>query len=405
MDTQSKSLLSVAPLFLVLFIDSMGLGLLFPILSTMLIDRQSTFLVGDYSDQMRQFLYAITVSIFMLCWFFGAAFLGDLSDKTGRRKSLLICLFGACFGYFISAIAVPLSSLTLLILGRVIAGFTAGSQPIAQAAIVDVSTEEHKARNIGYILLAVSLGFVAGPIFGGVLSDAKLSPYFNFSTPLYFASIISLINAFLLWFFFKETFHKTEKVKLKLHRAIEIFVSAFQHKKVWKLSIVFLVMIFGWSCFFSFVPMNMYYRFHFETVGNSAYMGAMGLGFSIGCGYLVDVLTKRFDKKPIVIVTALLAALTVFLTALQAKLSVIFVLAFFTGISMACAYSVILVLFSDLVSSEEQGWVMGVTGSIMALSFGITSLGIGSIAHYNPELPIYIASVGLALSGILLGFL
>ncbi|ATN85195.1 hypothetical protein AYO29_01045 [Coxiella burnetii str. Schperling] len=102
----------------------------------------------------------------MICWFFGAAILGDLSDTVGRKKALLVCLIGSFLGYLLSAFAVGIHSLTFLILGRVIAGFTAGSQPIAQAAIVDVSSEAHKARNIGLILLAISLGLSSGPSLG-----------------------------------------------------------------------------------------------------------------------------------------------------------------------------------------------------------------------------------------------
>ena len=167
MMSQQKSLLQMFPLFLALFIDGMGLALLFPILNGMIISPHSHFLPVDTSATMRNFLYGFTVSIFMLCWFFGAAVLGDLSDKVGRKKSLLICLVGACLGYFLSAVAVLYSSFLWLIIGRIIAGFTSGSQPIAQAAIVDVSSDIHKARNIGLILLAVSLGFVLGPILGG----------------------------------------------------------------------------------------------------------------------------------------------------------------------------------------------------------------------------------------------
>ncbi|AML48313.1 hypothetical protein AYM02_02945 [Coxiella burnetii] len=88
------------------------------------------------------------------------------------KKGAVGCLIGSFLGYLLSAFAVGIHSLTFLILGRVIAGFTAGSQPIAQAAIVDVSSEAHKARNIGLILLAISLGFIIGPIIGGVLSDS-----------------------------------------------------------------------------------------------------------------------------------------------------------------------------------------------------------------------------------------
>src|SRR3990167_9514251 len=133
---------AIAPLFLVLFIDGMGLSLLFPVLNSIIVDPHSDFLATSVFDSTRDLLYGVTVGIFMICWFFGAAFLGDLSDMIGRKKALMICLMGSFLGYLLSAFAVLAHSLLFLIIGRVVAGFTAGSQPIAQAAIVDISEPE-----------------------------------------------------------------------------------------------------------------------------------------------------------------------------------------------------------------------------------------------------------------------
>src|SRR5262249_44495057 len=150
--------------------------------------------------------------IYMFCWFFGAALLGDYSDQVGRKKALMICLIGAFLSYLLSAFAVETQSLALLLVGRIVAGITAGSQSIAQAAIVDMSSPEHKARNLGTMLFAISLGFVFGPLAGGVLSDHSLLPIFTYAMPFYFAAGISFINAVLLFFLFKETFVQTQKV-------------------------------------------------------------------------------------------------------------------------------------------------------------------------------------------------
>jgi len=400
----NRYLLANLPLFIVLFIDSMGLGLLFPILNNVIVDPASAFLSATTSGATRDFLYSLTVGLFMLSWFFGAAILGDLSDTVGRKKALIICLLGSFVGYFVAAVSIWLHSLPLLILGRVIAGFTAGSQPIAQAAIVDISPPEHKARNIGYILLAISLGFVFGPIFGGVLSDAKLVSWFTFSTPLNFAAIVSFFNAALLWLTFKETSHVTGKIYLKFHRAIQIFISAFQRRTIRYISLVFLVLIFGWSDFFTFISMFVMDRYHFSPLMICLYMGALGLGFAIGCGLLVDFCANRYAHKQTVIVSTALTAAGVLLMLLVYNQVLAWIIATFIGAVMALAYSTTLIIFSNQVGEDEQGWVMGVTGSIMALSFGINSFLTGLVAHYGPSLPIALSVLGLSLSGLLMGF-
>lgn len=390
------------PLFLVLFIDGMGLGLLFPILNTIIIEPQAGFLPESLSMTLRDFYYGLTIGIFMICWFFGAAILGDLSDNVGRKKSLMICLIGAFLGYLLSAFAIMIHSFWTLLLGRIIAGFTAGSQPIAQAAIVDVSTEEEKPRNIGLILLSVSLGFVFGPIFGGLLSNSNLVSWFDFTMPMYFAAAISLLNAIILNFSFKETFVKAKgPLKIRWNHSINIFISAFKHPSITRYSIVLLVMIFGWSNYFSFIPLYLLETYHYGAMENSFFLAILGLGFSIGC-YSVQVFTRSFRFDNIVIVGLSITALQVLISLISTAEWVVWVATFIIGISLSVAYSVLLTIFSNHVSSDEQGWVMGVTGSIMALCFGVTSVFTGLIAQVGASLPMLLAFIGLSLSALIL---
>lgn len=400
---KEKSLSVMFPLFLVLFIDGMGLGLLFPILNTILIEPDAGFLAVDTSLNWRDFYYGLTIGIFMICWFFGATILGDLSDNIGRKKSLMICLIGGFLGYLLSALAILSHNFWLLLLGRIIAGFTSGSQPIAQAAIVDISPEEHKARNIGLILLSVSLGFVFGPIFGGFLSNNHLVSWFNFETPMYFAAALSLINALLLFFLFSETFSKgTGKIVIQWHQAMTIFISAFKHDGIKKYSVVLLVMIFGWSNYFSFISLYLTQIHHYSIMENSLFLAVLGMGFSLGCGYLVNFCTKRFHFESVVIIGLAITASCVLLTLLINQEWVAWVAALIIGMSLSVAYSVLLTIFSNQVDQNEQGWVMGVTGSIMALCFGLTSIFTGLIAQVGAVLPMLLATSGLAGAALLL---
>lgn len=402
---KNKSLMSMFPLFLVLFIDGMGLGLLFPIINTILIEPNAGFLAEGTSDMVRNFYYGLTIGIFMICWFFGAAILGDLSDSIGRKKSLMICLIGAFAGYFLSAIAIMCHSFWMLILGRMIAGFTAGSQPIAQAAIIDVSSDENKSRNIGMILLSISLGFVFGPIFGGLLSNPELVSWFGFTVPMYFAAAISLFNAVILALMFEETLSTVKKkVAIRWHHSISIFISAFKHPAITRYSIVLLVMIFGWSNYFTFIPLYLLQTYHYSVMQNSFFLAVMGLGFSVGCGFVVEIFTRRCNFDNIVIGGLAITALQIFIFLISDQQWVLWVTTFIIGISLSVAYSVLLTIFSNQVDDNEQGWVMGVTGSIMALCFGVSSVFTGLVAHVGAILPMFLAFGGLSLSAIILYF-
>ena len=399
------SLARIAPLFLVLFIDGMGLSLLFPIINSIIIDPSSHFLPFFMPLATREFLYGLVIGIYMICWFFGAAILGDLSDICGRKKSLMICLAGACIGYGLSGIAIGASSIVLLIVGRVIAGFTAGSQPIAQAAIVDVSSEEHKARNIGFILLSVSMGFILGPLLGGVLSDNHVVSWFSFSTPMYFAALLSLLNMLLLQMLFKETFVKSTPIKIKLSRAVTVFIEAFQHKKIRKLSIVMLFMILGWSNYYTFIPFYVHEKFHYTTLQQAYFMAMLGIGFSIGSAFLVDYFSKRFNNRNNVLVGMIIAAIFIGFVLFNINEVADWFFTIIIAASICVAYSIIITLFSDEVGPDEQGWVMGVMGSLMAFCFGVTAVLTGVLVQLGINLPLILAMSGLLLAAVLMLFL
>jgi MFS transporter, DHA1 family, tetracycline resistance protein len=401
---RNKSLAGAMPLFLVIAVDSMGLGLLFPILSSMIIDPNSVFLAHSASVFKRELIYGMIIGIYMICWFFGAAILGDLSDVVGRKRSLVVCLFGACAGYILSGVAIGMHSVVLLIAGRVIAGFTAGSQPIAQAAIVDISSEEKKARNIGFILLAVSVGFVIGPLVGGVTSDHRIVSWFNFSTPMYVAAVVSLLNALLLWITFKETHTITRQVKIRLYYAIQVVVEAFRHKKIRYLSLVLLVFISGWGEYFGFITQFLLRRYHYSPLEASLFMMVMAIGFSIGFGVLVDWFSTRVSLKKCVIGGLVISGVMTIITFSTFVPALAWVFSVVIGMTIALAYSDIVTLFSNQVDDSEQGWVMGVTNAVMALSFGITTFFTGFAAQYGASVPLIWGAAGMLIAAGLMVF-
>lgn len=402
MQKQTSFILNAGPLLLVLFIDGMGLGLVFPILNDLIFSPTSNFLSTDnFSTVSYNVLYGVIIGIFMLCWFFGAAILGDLSDQIGRKKSLLICLVGAFLSYMLSAYAVMVHSLTYLIVGRVIAGFTSGSQPIAQAAIIDMSNPDEKTQNIGYILLAISLGFIFGPLFGGLLSNSNIISWFNFATPFYFAAAISFVNIIILEIFFHETFIPRHKVIIKPHRAIEIFISAFTHERIRNLSILFFIYIFGWSSFYSFISLYLLKYFNFDATDVGIYMALMGVGFGIGNGYLANFVSRLYPLQDCFRYFTVLTVLCILVLLLIPKILTHYILIIPLTTAIATSYPCILTLFSDQVDEESQGWVMGITGAIMAFVWAINGVLVGVLAAFDAAYPLYVSAIFLLLSAVL----
>lgn len=180
---QQKMLWVFLSLFLVLIIDAMGFSIVFPVVGSLFLQPDHGLLPNVNSMVMRDLFYGLSLICFFVCMLFGAPFFGDLSDRLGRKRVILICLFGTGLAYLFGVVGVAISSISLFLLGRCVAGFLAGSQSIAQAAIIDISTPENKTTNLALITLASCLGWAIGPLLGGI-----------FSSDGYFACMLLLVK-------------------------------------------------------------------------------------------------------------------------------------------------------------------------------------------------------------------
>ncbi len=394
-----RNTLSLLALFLVLFIDGLGQGILFPVLTGTLIDSHTAIFATGSSAATREFLYGLVISIFFFCWFLGAAILGDLSDAIGRKKALLICLVGATLAYFISALAFVSASIVLLIAGRMVAGLTAGSQPIAQAAITELSDPEKLARNFGMILLAVSAGIACGPVISGVLIDSQLVSWFNYTVPMYFACLLSIINVVLLFLFFTETAKQYRKINIHFNHAIKIFIAAFQDQAVRQLSVAFFFMQMGFNLYYTYLSEYLSERLVASSFMIGLAMGILGVG--LGVGFLIITrFVENLSPKKVVITGYLSMAVFFCLSVVTKNSTVIYASIFIGAASMAVSYTYIITLFSNAVNAARQGWVMGITTALFAFGAGLVSIFLGLMTSVGGVFAPIVIVVVLVLIGI-----
>jgi MFS family permease len=395
-----KPSLQAIPLCLVLFVDGIGLGLLFPIFSVLFLNHHVAFLHSNYSDQYRTFLFGLASGIFMICWFFGASIIGDLSDALGRKKSLTICLIGSGLGYGLTAIAIDIHSIPLIILGRIIAGLTAGSQPVAQAAIVDIAPKNKTAQYLNYVLLAMSLGFMLGPLLGGVLSNPHMLHWFSMSTPLWFAACLSFINIALLWALYHEAPFPHRVVKINILRPITLFIDAFRLKAIRSLSIIYLLFQTAWASIYSYLAIFGMKKFHMGVAQTSYMMAFMGLGFALGMSGLMQMMMRKLSLKNMVSLNWVLSAVITAGVISVNNISLMWFLLMLAGAALGASYGNIIALFSMQVSEDHQGWIMGITGAIGALAFGVIELTTTDLLTFGYATPIWCGCIILVLAAL-----
>ena len=171
-------------------IDAMGIGLIMPIMPSLIVEVQG----GSLAD--AAIWGGILSTAFAVMQFLFSPVLGSLSDAIGRRPVLLVSLFVMALDYLVMALA---GSLWLLLLGRIVGGITAATHSTAGAYIADISKPHEKAANFGLLGAAFGAGFVLGPLMGGLLGEMGTR------APFYAAAGLAALNFALGWFVMRET--------------------------------------------------------------------------------------------------------------------------------------------------------------------------------------------------------
>ena len=275
------------------------------------------------------------------------------------------------------------------------------AQPIAQAALIDVSRDDdERTRNMGKVVAASALGLVAGPLIAGLLSDtAVMGSYATLELPFIVAAILVFATLVLVVIFFHDA--RTERRKIDFG-VTEVFLNLWRIRDrptIIKLAVVWFFFELGLNAFFIYMDDYMIEIFKFDTLQNSILMTVFGLTMAFASGVLVGPLSTRFRKIPTV--TATVVVMAVFLAVYM--FNGISWLAYFLVVPIvvgfAIGYPTLLALFAASVGEDEQGWVMGITIALFTLGSGLIALAGGAMMTIDARLPFItgIASFILAL--------
>jgi MFS family permease len=388
-------------LLFVVFVDLIGQGLVFPIINSLIMEPTGDFLPKSASDAIRHIDYGLVIGIFFLAWFLGVVYIAKLSDSIGRKNALLICLAGAFAGYVLTIVSLYLNSLWLLILSRAVTGFTAGNQPVAQAAVIDASIDDaERDRNMGYLVTGVSFGLVGGPIIGGVLTDKTLlGGAASLDMPFYGALVLVAVAIGMVLAYFKDIRTEREPFVFRPAEIVDSLWSVTKHPLVLKLMPAYACFMVANVTFYIFVDNYLTSAFGYGIIGGSVAFLVIGVAVAYSSTFLVGPAQKRLDKQRIVGFSLAVMVITsvAYIGSPIANLCYVpvFVFYFFFGVS----YPTLLGLFSSSVGKADQGWVMGVTTAVFTLAGGIMSLIGGGLMGIDIRMPFYVV-IAAALLGL-----
>ncbi len=399
---QKSPLLTI---FLTVFINLLGVGIVIPVIAPLLLVPTYNMLPMETSQETRSIILGFLIAAFPLAQFFGAPMLGALSDRFGRKKFLAISVFGTLIGYLLFAYAIVIHDIYLLFFSRILDGFTGGNISIAFSAISDLSDEKTKAKNFGMVGAAFGLGFILGPFMGGKLADPNVVSWFSASTPFWFAAGLTALNLIFVFVSFPETLKEKNNTPVSLFSGIRNINTAFRHKHFRTIFAVVFLMTLGWNFFTQFFSVFLIHKFDYKDFSQIANIFAfIGIWIVVAQGGLQRPITKKYPSLSIIRVTALLIAISLPMLLFPSSIQVtyIFFILPFISIFQGLTQPNLTAVVSNQVGGNEQGQILGINQSIQSLGMAIPPIIDGYIHTLNPNLPIVVASICTFLGWLVL---
>ncbi len=377
-------------IFITLLIDVTGWGIIIPVMPKLI----EQLIHGDVSAAARyggwlNMCYAVMQLLF-------APVLGNLSDKYGRRPVLLFSLFGFSMDYLFLSFA---PTIFWLFVGRCISGITGASFTTAAAYIADISNEENRAKNFGMIGAAFGLGFIIGPVIGGVLGQ------WGPRVPFYAAAGLCMLNWLYGYFILPESLNAQHRRPFSWKRANPIgsFKLLTKYSQLSGL-IASLTLIYiashavqsNWSFFTT-------YQFKWDSHMIGYSLGTVGVLTALVQGWLNRYINPKLgNKKSVYIGLSLYAfGMILFAFATQSWMMFAFCVPYCLG---GIAGPAIQAIISGKIPPNEQGELQGALTSLMSATSIIGPVVMTSLFYYftNKNSPFQFAGAPFVLGAVLI---
>jgi MFS family permease len=378
-------------LFMTVFIDLLGFGLIIPVMPT----YAQQFHASDLEVGLLIASYSFAQFIFTPFW-------GRLSDKVGRRPVLLVSLLASTVGYIIWGFS---NSLMMLFASRLIAGMGNANIAVAQAYVSDVTTEETRSKGMGAIFAAFGVGFVLGPALGGFLTNRHVLEAMGLSFIAdhslhvigFVAAAFSLTDLILTSFILPEPEKRSHAGEEKYGVGMSFIGQTLSTKKLQASLAIFFISTFAFANMEATIVLLTQQKFHFTPMQNSMLFTWVGVCICLIQG--AHRVTKKYGEKTMIgLGTSLLSVglLAVpFADNMPMVYTVMAVLAIGSGVNTPCNQA----MLSKLAPRESVGGVLGVGQSLATLG-RILGPAIGCFLFQNVGLqaPYMVGAASMALA-------
>ncbi|SDF62721.1 MULTISPECIES: TCR/Tet family MFS transporter [unclassified Duganella] len=352
------------------FIDMLGIGLIVPVLPV---------LVGEFTGtrEGQAYWYGMMGAVFGLMQFLFMPMLGAISDRIGRRPVLLYSMAGMCINFLTTAWA---PNLAWLFLGRVIGGMSSASMSVASAYASDISTPENRAKSFGKIGAAFGLGFICGPMLGGLLGTVDLH------LPFYVAGALSAANFVYGYFVVPESLPASRRAPFTLSKLnpLAAIGKLARRTDIRGLIVTYTLVTLAAMMLQTTWVLYTTFRFNWTPGQNGAALFCVGLTAAVVQAGLLGILIKRFGEVRLSVLGLVSGAITYLLYGLATQGWMMYVLIVCNVLSFAIGPALQSIV-SKSTPSNEQGELMGSLQSISSVGVIIMPLLgsaiLGEVSH------------------------
>ncbi|MGZ8317374.1 MAG: MFS transporter, partial [Telluria sp.] len=355
-----------------IFIDMLGIGLIVPVMP---------LLVGEFvgaRDQQAMWFGVLTM-VFGLMQFIFMPALGALSDRVGRRPVLMYSMAGMCLNFLITAWA---SNLAWLFIGRVVGGMSSASMSVASAYASDISSHDDRAKSFGKIGAAFGLGFICGPMLGGLLGGV------NLHLPFYVAAALSAANLVYGYFAVPESLPHSKRSPFSLARInpFSAILKLLRRKEIRGLVYVYTLMVFAQMTLQSTWVLFTTFRFDWTPRENGIALFCVGLAAAVVQAGLLGMLIRRFGEVRLALLGLMSGCITFVLYGLatQGWMMYLFIL---TNLLAFAAGPALQGIISKASPANEQGELMGSLQSISSAGIIVMPIAGTTILGMTSHLP------------------
>ncbi|MFZ4673937.1 MAG: MFS transporter [Chlamydiia bacterium] len=393
-----KHYLQIFTIAIVLLMGYTGYAMVLPILTPLLVSTD-TLLDPSVAESTRYILVGVLIASFPLGQLIGSPILGKLSDRYGRRNTLILTFFPVIPAYLIGGLAITWHMPTLLFISRFITGLFEGNVVIATASMADISdNSSDKTFNFGWVITFSNLGWMIGPFIGAAVINPEIVSWFNFATPFWLASFVSFLTLALVLLFFVET-HPNFPTKEPIKKPKIIATGS-----LYQLYTANTLFYLSFTAFFSFLPLLLIKRFHFTPSVIALFEGYTSIPFCFA-PLFYKAISARLSNKRITQIAGLCLAIAIFFVLISNATTYLLLSLIPPSFFIAIGTTFAAILVSDAVSPEDQGVALGLNQSCIVFSEMTSAILCGLLANLSYTSPIIFSTVFALLSAISLHFI